>query len=96
MFELGVYLSFVNGEYASFLPKKLTQAALKSQRPRMTQRFEDYFEVNPLTEGQRYNHYRPARYLAEKSGALQKAITKSAKTMDRFEEAFRKLNALLN
>lgn len=96
MFELGVYLSFVNGEYASFLPKKLTQAALKSQRPRMTQHFEDYFEANPLTEGQRYNHYRPARYLAEKSGALQKAITKSAKTMDRFEEAFRRLNALLN
>jgi hypothetical protein len=40
-----------------------------------------------------FNHYRPARYLAENFARLSKDI--SAATLDRFEAAMKALNALL-
>lgn len=40
-----------------------------------------------------YGHFRPARYFAENVGTLIPKISKD--TLDRFEEAFKKLNALL-
>lgn len=95
MFELAPYLALVNGEFQSALQKNITQAAVKSKKPRMVQRFEDYFDSNPLQGNERYNHYRPARFLAENSTTLAKTLRKSEKTLDRFESAFKRLNSLL-
>jgi hypothetical protein len=41
----------------------------------------------------KYGHFRPAWYLAENIVALEKSISKE--TLDRFEAAFKKLNALI-
>ena len=96
MFELAPYLALVNGEYSDFLAKKITQAEInKISKPRMVQKFEDHFTANPLSKSQRYNHYRPSRYLSENSAKLKAVISKSTATLDRFESAFKRLNELL-
>ncbi len=41
----------------------------------------------------KYGHFRPARYFAENIGVLASHFSKE--TLDRFEEAFKKLNALI-
>jgi hypothetical protein len=55
-------------------------------------RLEKYFEANPLKTG-KFNHYRPARYFAEHITDLTPKL--SAATLDRFEAAYKALNALV-
>jgi hypothetical protein len=52
---------------------------------------EEYFSTNPLGGGAKFNHYRPARFFAEKVSTL----SIPAATLDRFETAFTAANALL-
>jgi hypothetical protein len=52
---------------------------------------EEYFSTKPLVGGAKFNHYRPARFFAEKVSTL--AISDA--TLDRFEAAFKAVNALL-
>jgi predicted ATP-dependent endonuclease of OLD family len=93
MFDLGFYLKLVNGEYAKELPKKLTEKEFKQGHPRILVRLEQFFKGSPLTSTAQFNHYRPARYFTENVGTLKKGIP--ATTLDRFEQAFKRLNGLL-
>lgn len=92
MFDVGFYLSLVNAEFKAQLSRPIQERDLSSKAPRLHVRLEEYFTTNPLN-GVVFNHYRPARYLAENLPALKTSIP--AATLDRFEQAFKTLNALL-
>jgi predicted ATPase len=91
MFDEDFYLQLVNGEFASSLASSLTPSSLTSRAPRILVRLEEYFAVNPLKNSVQFNHYRPARFLAERVSTL----SISDATLDRFEAAFKAANALL-
>ena len=93
MFGDTFYLELVNGEYGAHLAKPVTSSMLKSKAPRIIVRLEQHFDKNPLQGGVRFNHYRPARYLVDNLAQLEKSVPDEVK--DRFEEAFKALNALL-
>ena len=82
------YLKLVNAEYAAALGKPIKGKDLKSKHPRITVRLEEHFAENPLSSGVTFNHYRPARYLAEKVGDLSVAPA----VLDRFEQICRAVN----
>ena len=93
MFDDSFYLQLVKEEFASSLSaKNLTPGDLKSRAPRILVRLEEYFSAKPLKGSAKFNHYRPARYLAEKISTL----TIPNATLDRFEAAFKAANALLS
>lgn len=91
MFDENFYLDLVNREFANSLGKNITPADLTSQVPRILVRLEEYFSANPPDGGVVFNHYRPARFLAENASSL----TIPNATLDRFESAFKAANALL-
>ncbi len=91
MFDVARYLELVNSEYKDQLASPITDAALP-QHARVLVRLEKYFETIPLKSGS-FNHYRPARYFVEHIGELAPKL--SAATLDRFEAAYKTLNALL-
>jgi len=93
MFDVDFYLRLVNNEYQSDLSKPITEADLSGNAPRITVLVEEYLQSNPLANNARFNHYRPARYLAEHAVSLKEQL--SPETFERFEKAFRALNALL-
>jgi len=93
MFDTGFYLKLVNAEYANDLSQKPKESDVKTGNPRILVRLGAFFEANPFQGTARFNHFRPARYFAENIATLKKNI--SAKTLNRFEAAFKKLNALL-
>lgn len=93
MFDLSFYLKLVTLEYGSSFTKKPLVKDLKKGNPRIVVRLEEFFEKNPTKEGNRFNHYRPARYLNENLGTLMNSVPVT--TIDRFEEAFKRLNSLL-
>lgn len=93
MFDTAFYLKLVNLEYKNDLQKNIVQKDLINKHPRILVRLDKYFESNPLKKGINFSHYRPARYFTENVASLSKSITKE--TLDRFEEAFIKLNALI-
>lgn len=90
---MAFYLKLVNAEYASDLSKKVKEADVRTGNPRILVRLEEFLATHPLKGSARFNHFRPARYFTENTATLKKAI--SATTLDRFEAAFKKLNALL-
>jgi len=91
MFDKDLYIQLVNDEFAGLLETELKATDLTSKNPRIVVKIEDYFDKNPLTAGAKFNHYRPARFFAEKASTL--AISDA--TLDRFEKAFKAVNALL-
>ncbi|MBE3039739.1 MAG: AAA family ATPase, partial [Chloroflexi bacterium] len=91
MFDDSFYIQLVNEEFAGSLSAKLKPGDLKSRALRILARLEEYFSTNPLGGGTTFNHYRPARLLAEKVSA--DSIPDA--TFDRFETAFKAANALL-
>src|SRR3990172_9476040 len=93
MFGLDFYLQLVNAEYASDIPKPITPAQLKSKAPRVISKLQQHFLDHPLKSGRQFNHYRPARYFAEKLGNLSASVPSEA--LDRFEAAFDRLDRLL-
>jgi len=90
MFDEAFYLDLVNNEYKNALSVPVQSSDLTSRAPRVLQRLELVLSSN-LTGS--FSHYRPARYFHENVAALETRI--SAPTLDRFERAFRDLNALL-
>lgn len=92
LFDAAFFLDLVNAEYAKDLGKPVVEADLPPH-PRILVRLEKYFEANPMKAGAVFNHYRPARHLAERGGALAPKL--SAGTVGHFEAAFKLLNALL-
>lgn len=90
MFDESFYLGLVNGEFKPAKPVVAT--ALNANVPRMVARLEAYFDQNPLGGDAQYNHYRPARYLAENPSRCGPV---PEPTLARFEQAFAALNKLL-
>ena len=91
MFDESFYIQLVNVEFSSSLIEKMEPSSLTSRAPRVLVRLEEYFSRKPLGGGATFNHYRPARFFAEKVSTLQIP----AVTLDRFETAFKAANALL-
>ena len=91
MFEPQLYLDAVNAEYANELVKPIELADL-GKHPRILVNIKKWLVANPLKTGA-FNHYRPARYFAENIVTLGPKLDK--KTVDRFDAAFKDLNALL-
>ena len=91
MFDVSFYIKLVNEEFSSSLAGKLEPGNLTSRAPRILVRLEEYFATHPLGGGATFNHYRPARFFAEKVSTL----SIPAATLDRFETAFKAANALL-
>jgi predicted ATP-dependent endonuclease of OLD family len=93
MFDVGFYLKLVNGEFASVLTAPIVATDLNEKSPRVLVSIEAFLKTNPLKNGVNFNHYRPARYFVEHSGKPGFSLPKS--TLDRFEQAFKKLNKIL-
>jgi AAA15 family ATPase/GTPase len=93
MFGIDFYLRLVNGEYAADLDTLIKPEMLTSKAPRIVTRLEHFFAAKPPKSGTQFNHYRPARYFAENIATLSTALPPMA--LDRFEAAFKALNALL-
>ena len=91
MFDEGLYLQLVSEEYSEGLAQPLTSSDLTSAASRILIRLQEYLSTKPLTGGVKFNHYRPARRLAEKVTTYSIPDT----TLDRFEKAFEAVNALL-
>lgn len=85
------YLELVNAEFAAALSKPFAEKDLQSKHPRITVRLEERFTEIPLNGGVTFNHYRPARYLAEKVGEL----TVPPAVLDRFERICSAVNERL-
>jgi len=94
MFDVGFFLKMINEEFKSDLQKPIAIADLNNKIPRINVRLEEYFKANPMKNKARYNHFRIARYFFENIATLEKQI--SAQVLDRFENAFKKLNALVH
>ena len=92
MFEPDFYLKLVNAEYAASLSKPIGVSDLIVGIPRVVTRIEKYLEAN-TSAGVTLNHFRPARYLTEHLTTLKGDISEA--TLDRFEDAFTRLNALI-
>lgn len=92
MFDTAFYLQLVNKEFGSVLQQPIAEADLNNL-PRIITRLDTYFSAHPLKKSTSFSHYRPARYLVEHSGILKASISQA--TLDRFDDAFKKLNALL-
>ena len=91
MFEVDFYLKLVNAEYGSAMVKPLDAPSLKPGT-RIVVRVEEAIQLNPAS-GVKFNHYRPARYFAEHISKLKKGLNDD--TINRFEAAFKAVNALL-
>ena len=85
------YLELVNAEYAAALSEPVAEKNLRSKHPRIIVRLEEHFVENPLRSGVTFNHYRPARYLAEKVGDL----TVPPAVLDRFQRICSAVNERL-
>ena len=89
MFDPEFYLKLVSEEFQ----KPLTVNDLPPGPPRIVRRLEDHFENNPLPNGVKFNHYRPALYFSKNFGSLESDLSES--DLDRFQKAFDALNELL-
>jgi hypothetical protein len=92
MFERDFYVSLANAEFAKELKAPIPVAALNAKEPRTLRAIEAYLDANALKSGA-FGHYRPARYFSENATTLWPLVSDATK--DRFEAAFKHLNALL-
>ena len=89
MFDPEFYLKLVSEEFQ----KPLTVNDLSPGGSRIVRRLENHFENNPLPNGVKFNHYRPALYFSKNFGSLESDLSES--DLDRFQKAFDALNELL-
>ncbi len=92
MFERDFYVDVVNAEFAKELKAPIPVSALNAKEPRTLRAIEAYLQGNPLKSGA-FGHYRPARYFSENAATIWPQVSDATK--DRFEAAFKHLNALL-
>jgi predicted ATP-dependent endonuclease of OLD family len=93
MFTPSLYISFINAEYSAQMNSAIDESQLNNRLPRIVLRLEEYFKNNPLKDGLTFNHYRPARYFAERIRDIKQSIPDIV--LKRFEDAFKALNSLL-
>lgn len=86
-----MYYSRSAATISTKLQKPIALADL-GRRLRIVVNIAEHLKAHPLKTGN-FNHYRPARYFAEKIAALGPKL--DAPTLDRFEAAFKALNGLL-
>ena len=89
MFTPAFYLGLVNGVYGS----SVAETDIPPGHPRIIRRLEQYFEDHPLPDDVKFNHFRPARYFTDNVSTLESHL--SEVELDRFQQAFDKLNSLL-
>lgn len=92
MFERDFYVALINAEFAKELKTPIDPAALNAKEPRTLRAVETYLDSNPLKSGT-FGHYRPARHFSENAASLWAQMSDATK--ERFESAFKHLNALL-
>jgi predicted ATP-dependent endonuclease of OLD family len=86
MFGIDFYLELINGEFGTEVGAPIKKTDIKGKHPRVVVRIEKHIKKS-------LNHFRPARYLVENIAVMEAKIPSDA--LDRFENAFKKLNALL-
>ena len=89
LFAPEFYLKLVNEEFGL----NLTEDVLPSGHPRILRRIEMYLEDNRLPKGQKFNHYRPARYFNENIKKLENELTDD--DLEPFRNAIAAINRLL-
>jgi predicted ATPase len=92
MFDREFFLDLVNAEFAGQLKSKISPSKLNAREPRTLRAIEAWLTDNPMKSGS-FGHYRPARYFSEHLTTLWPKVSDATK--DRFEAAFKHLNALL-
>lgn len=92
MFERDFYVDLVNAEFVKELKDSIEASSLNAKEPRTLRAIESFLADNPFQTGA-FGHYRPARYFSENAATLWPKVSDATK--DRFETAFRHLNALL-
>lgn len=83
LFDREFYIELVNKEFG----KSIKPSEINASIPRVL------VALRPVFDGNSFNHYRPARYLSEHLGELEKHISDAV--IDRFESLFSELNGLL-
>jgi len=78
--------------YKAALAAPIELVELNANLPRVLRAIEEVLAARPLKQGS-FGHFRPARYFMENLDKLTAGI--DAATKVRFEEAFKRLNALL-
>lgn len=89
LFGVEFYLSLINSEFKGC---SLSLSDLADENPRILRRLSPHVGKLGGKNG-RFNHYRPARYLAENLTRLEKEMPSEA--LDRFETMFKTVNKLL-
>ena len=92
MFERDFYVDLINLEYSKQLKSPIVTSSLNANEPRTLRAIEAFLVDNPLQFGS-FGHFRPARYFAENSATLWHKVSDATK--ERFDAAFKHLNALL-
>lgn len=92
MFERDFYVNIVNVEFTRELKAPIPVGKLNAKEPRTLRAIDTYLASNPFKSGA-FGHYRPARYFSDNAATLWPQVSKATK--DRFEAAFKRLNALL-
>ena len=89
MFNPEFYLKLVNNTF----DRSIELANLPEGSPRILRRLEQYLDKNPLPANASFNHYRPARYFTDNIDSLADEL--SEQELNRFQQAFDRLNSLL-
>jgi predicted ATPase len=93
MFDPEFYLSLVNSEYHDSLGRPIKKSQLRAEGGRITAMIASCLESASPSSKVQFDRYRPARYFAENSASLQSAVSND--TWQRFQEMFKRLNAVL-
>lgn len=95
LFERTFYLDLVNSEFSKQLEKPIELNELNKNEPRTVRAIRSYLKSNSKTmDSKLFNHFRPARYLAENMERLWGNVSDESKA--RFESIFSALNDLLD
>jgi hypothetical protein len=92
MFDPQFYIDLVNDAYKDDVQAPLVLANLPPHT-RVIVRIEEHLKASPMKSGVVFNHFRPASHFARHIDVWGPKLDKA--TLDRFEEAFKTLNALL-
>ena len=98
LFSESFYASLVSEAYGFELravedvPDTVSLSDLQGQHPRITNRFESYFDRWHINEGT-FRHHDPASELQKKRDHFEEQI--DAETVERFEELFEEMNSII-